>query len=122
MNCHRFIRVSLFILVSLLTVPCLFADSVDDYLREQMNARHIPGLVLLVLKDGKVIKQQAYGLANVELGVPTRTDTVFPLASVTKVFTGTAVYLFVQEGKLHPDDKVTQLLPGLPNAWSEITV
>jgi len=122
MNCRRFSRVSLLILVYLLAVPRLFADSVDDYLREQMNARHIPGLVLLVLKDGKVTKQQPYGLANVELGVPTRNDSVFPLASVTKVFTATAVYLLVQEGKLHLDDKVTHLLPELPSTWSEITV
>ena len=67
-----------------------------------MNARHIPGLVLLVLKDGKVIKQQSYGLANIELGVPTGKDSVFPLASVTKVFTATAVYMLVQEGKISP--------------------
>jgi CubicO group peptidase (beta-lactamase class C family) len=53
-----------------------------------MNAQHIPGIVLVVLKDGKVLKQQAYGLANAELGVPTSLDSVFPLASVTKVFTG----------------------------------
>ena len=122
MNCRRFSRVSLLILVYLLAVPRLFADSVDDYLREQMNSRHIPGLVLLVLKDGKVIKQQPYGLANVELGVPTRNDSVFPLASVTKVFTATAVYLLVQEGKLHLDDRVTHLLPELPSTWSGITV
>ena len=122
MNCHRFRHVSLFILIFLLATPRLLADSVDDYIREQMNARHIPGLVLLVLRDGKVIKQQSYGLANVELGVPTSKDSVFPLASVTKVFTATAVYLLVQEGKLRLGDKVAQLLPGLPNAWDEITV
>jgi D-alanyl-D-alanine carboxypeptidase len=66
MNCRHFSHVSLIILVYLLAVPRLFADSVDEYLREQMNARHIPGLVLVVLKDGKVIRQQSYGLANVD--------------------------------------------------------
>jgi len=49
-------------------------------------------------------------------------DSVFSLASVTKVFTATAIYLLVQEGKLRLDDKVTQLLPELTTAWSEITV
>lgn len=122
MNCQRFRHVSLFIFVLLLPAPHLLADSVDDYIREQMKARHIPGLVVLVLRNGKVIKQQPYGLANIELGVPTTKDSVFPLASVTKVFTATAVYLLVQEGKLRLGDKVTQLLPGLPNAWNEITI
>ena len=87
-----------------------------------MNLQHIPGVVLVVLKDGKVVKQQAYRLANLEVGVPTSLDSVFPLASVTKVFTSTAVYLLVQEQKIHLEDKVPQLLPGLPNAWNEITV
>jgi len=121
MNCHRF-RVSSFILIFSLAVPRLLADSVDGYVREQMKTHHIPGLVLLVLRDGKVIKQQSYGLANIELGVPTSKDSVFPLASVTKVFTATAVYLLVQEGRLRLGDKVTQLVSGLPNAWDEITV
>ena len=122
MNCHRFRHMSLFFLIVILTTSRLLADSVDDYIREQMNARHLPGVVLVVLRDGKVIKQQSYGLANIELSVPTSNDSVFPLASVTKVFTATAVYLLVQEGKLRLSDKVTQLLPGLPNAWDEITV
>jgi CubicO group peptidase (beta-lactamase class C family) len=122
MNCHRFRHMSLFFLIVILTAPRVLADSVDDYIREQMNARHLPGVVLVVLRDGKVIKQQSYGLANIELSVPTSNDSVFPLASVTKVFTATAVYLLVQEGKLRLSDKVTQLLPGLPNAWDEITV
>lgn len=87
-----------------------------------MNLHHIPGLVLVVLKDGRVIKQQSYGLANVELGVPTSKDSVFPLASVTKIFTSTAVYLLVQEHKIRLDDRVTQLLPGLPKTWNEVTV
>src|SRR5208337_463999 len=122
MNCHRFRHMSLFFLIVILTTSRLLADSVDDYIREQMNARHLPGVVLVVLRDGKVIKQQSYGLANIELSVPTSKDSVFPLASVTKVFTATAVYLLVQEGKLRLGDKVAQLLPGLPNAWDEITV
>jgi len=111
-----------FILFQLLIAHHLFADSVDDFIRKQMEARHIPGLVLMVTKEGKVIKQQSYGLANVELKVPTAQDSVFPLASVTKVFTATAVYMLVQQHKVRLDDKITQLLPGLPQAWGEITV
>lgn len=121
MNWPRCRRLSFLILVQLLTIH-LFADPVDDYIREQMNARHIPGLVLVVLKEGKTIKQQSYGLANVELGVRPTQNSVFPLASVTKVFTATAIYLLVQEHQIRLDAKVTQLLPGLPEAWKEITV
>jgi len=122
MNSRRDCRSFLLILVQLLTVNRLFSDPVDDYVREQMKARHIPGLVLVVLKKGELIKQQSYGLANVELGVPTSQDSVFPLASITKLFTATAVYLLVQEHKIRLDAKVTQILPGLPKEWGEITI
>lgn len=122
MNWHRFSALLLFSVVQFFAANRLSADAVDDYVREQMNARHIPGLVLLVLKDGRVIKQQSYGFANLELSVPTSKDSVFPLASVTKVFTATAVYLLVEEHKIRLDDRITRLLPGLPEAWSEITV
>ncbi len=120
--CQRLSNLFLFIVCQLLAANHLFADGLDDYVRQQMNLQHIPGIVLVVVKGGKVIKQQAYGMANIELGVPTSMDSVFPLASVTKVFTSTAVYLLVQEQKIRLEDKVTQLLPGLPNAWNEITV
>ncbi len=39
---------------------------IDGFVRDVMNANHIPGISLLVLRDGKVIKQTCYGLANVE--------------------------------------------------------
>jgi D-alanyl-D-alanine carboxypeptidase len=122
MNRQRSRFLYLLILVPLVGAHCLFADSVDDYIREQMNTNHIPGSVLIVIKHGKTIKQRSYGLANVELGVPASGGSVFPLASVTKVFTATAVYLLVQEGKVRLDDRVTQLLPGLPNTWSDISI
>lgn len=122
MNANFFRRVFLLLFVQLLAAHGLFADAVDDYIRGQMKLLHIPGLVLVALKDGRVVRQQSYGLANVELGVATNKDSVFPLASVTKLFTATAVYLLVQEHKIRLDDKITQLLPELPKAWEGISV
>jgi D-alanyl-D-alanine carboxypeptidase len=84
---------------------CALADSVDDYVRQQMKKKHIPGAVLIELRDGKILKQQAYGVANVELNVPARTSDVFLVASITKVFVATAVFLLFQEGKLRLNDK-----------------
>ena len=46
------------------------ADRVDDYLKAEMTKRHIPGLSVAVVQDGKVVKEQGYGLENVELSVP----------------------------------------------------
>jgi CubicO group peptidase (beta-lactamase class C family) len=70
----------------------------------------------------RLTSQKAYGVANVELNVPMRMDDAFLVLSITKVFVATAAFLLVEDGKLHLDDKITQIIPELPSAWSEITV
>lgn len=98
------------------------ADQADDYVREQMQRQHIPGLALAVVTNGVVLKTAGYGLANVELGAPVRTDTVFQIQSVTKTFTAAAIMMLVEEGKVSLEDKLTKHLDGLPETWDAITV
>lgn len=100
----------------------LCADQIDNYVKQQMQQHHIPGLSLAIVKDGKIIKAKGYGLANVELNVPTTKDSVYEIGSVTKVFTATAVMMLVNDGKIGLDDKITNYLSGLPQTWNEITV
>lgn len=97
-------------------------DPVDTFIQGEMERRKIPGVALAVVRDGKVIKQAAYGLANVELSVPVKPETVFPLASTTKPFAASAVLLLVQDGKITLDDPVLQHLPQLPAAWKPVTI
>jgi CubicO group peptidase (beta-lactamase class C family) len=118
-------RAQAFILAVLLPifVPTLAkGDKIDTYIRTEIKKRQIPGLSLAVIKNGRVIKKRAYGRASVELNVPVTSNTVYQLWSLTKVFTGTAVMALVEEGKLSLEDRVGQLLPGLPPAWGEVTV
>jgi CubicO group peptidase (beta-lactamase class C family) len=100
----------------------LRADTVDDFVTAQMQKRHIPGLSLAVIKDGKVVKLRGYGLASVELGVPATENSVYQIASLTKSFTATAIMMLAEDGKLGLDDKITKHLNGLPSAWDEITI
>ena len=118
----RRVHIAPLVVVMVLVSRCTLADSVDDYLRQQMKQKHIPRAVLIELKDGKIIKQRSYGVANVELDVPMRDSNVFLVASITKVFVATAVFLLVQDAKLTVNDKTTQVVPGLPEAWSDITL
>ena len=62
------------------------ADKIDDYVKAEMQKQHIPGLSLAVVKEGKIIKVEGYGLANVELNVPARPETVYKIGSVSKQF------------------------------------
>jgi CubicO group peptidase (beta-lactamase class C family) len=98
------------------------SDKTDDYIRAEMRERHIPAVSLAVIRDGRVLKEKAYGSANLELNVPATNDTVFLIASVTKLFTATAVMALVEDGKLSPEDKLRKLLPRLPLKWGKVTV
>lgn len=71
----------------------------------------IPGAVVLVAHRGKIVREAAYGLSDMEHRVPFRTDTVCWLASVTKPVTTAAIMKLVEEGKLRLDDPVEKYLP-----------
>jgi D-alanyl-D-alanine carboxypeptidase len=110
------------LLVAALPAPPARADAIDDYIKAEMERRHIPGLALAVVRNGKVVKMRGYGFANLEHDVPVTPDTVFELASVTKQFTAAAIMSLVEEGKVQLDDPVAWHLPRAPETWKKITV
>jgi CubicO group peptidase (beta-lactamase class C family) len=96
--------------------------AVSDYIKAEMQRQHIPGLSLLIVKQGKIIRAEGFGLANVELQVPVKPETVFQSGSVGKQFTATAVMMLVEEGKVGLDDPLTKYFPDAPASWREVTV
>lgn len=95
------------------------SEAVDAYVKSEMQRRKIPGLALLVVRDGKIVKAEGYGYSNVELQVPVKPETVFQSGSVGKQFTATAVMMLVEEGKLSLDDPLTRFFPDAPPAWRD---
>jgi CubicO group peptidase (beta-lactamase class C family) len=81
-----------------------------------------PGCAALVVKHGKAVFQQGYGLADLQRGTAITPATNFRLASVTKQFTATAIMLLVKEGKLKYSDHLTDIFPDFPAYGREITV
>jgi len=98
------------------------ADAADEYVRAQMRERHIPGAAIAVVKDGKIVKADSYGLANVELNVPVNKETVFEIGSVSKQITAAAIMLLVEEEKVNLDEKISKYLPAAPETWKNVTV
>jgi CubicO group peptidase (beta-lactamase class C family) len=94
----------------------------DGYVAREMQGKNIPAAVVVVLRDGIVVAERAYGTVNIEFSVPAAVEDVYPLASITKLFTAVAVFVLVQEGALRLDSPVVSLLPGLPVAWRDVTV
>jgi D-alanyl-D-alanine carboxypeptidase len=116
-------RTPFFALIILLVATVVAkADKVDDYVKAEMQRQHIPGTSIAVLKDGKIIKAEGYGLANVELNVPAKPETVYKIGSVSKQLIATGIMILIQDGKLSLDDKISKFLEGTPDTWKEITI
>ena len=97
-------------------------DAIDTYIRGEMTKQRIPGLALLVSRGGQVIRAQGYGLANVELEVPVKPETIFQSGSMGKQFTATAVMMLVEEGKIGLEDPLTKYFPDAPPSWKKVTI
>ncbi len=111
------------LLLLLLTVSAVQADSLDKFIVEQMKQRNLPGLSVAVLRDGKVIRASGYGLANLELQTPATKDTVYEIGSISKQMAAEAVMLLVEDGKINLDDSIRKYLPAnAPEIWQKITV
>ena len=112
------------LVLTALLLPLTALASVEDakiYL-ENTYAPDRPGASVIVMKDGEILHQDGYGLANVEWGIPITPDTVFRVGSVTKQFTGAAIMLLEQRGLLSTDDPIDKYLPDYPTHGHVITI
>ena len=86
----------------------------DVIFAEQMEKQHIPGAVLIFVKDGKVFFSKGYGFANLERQqrvVPQR--TLFRIGSISKVFTATAIVQLADRGRINLHADVNRYLKKL---------
>lgn len=78
--------------------------------------------VVLVARDGEILFDKGYGSANLEWKIANDGDTKFRLGSVTKQFTGAAILLLQERGKVTLDAPIKTYLPDAPAAWDKVTV
>lgn len=95
---------------------------VELFVKNEMKEIGIPGMAVAVVKDGKVLHYNTYGIANIEYDQPVVKNTSFQIASVSKLFTSTLVMKWCQENKLSLDDKISKYISDIPETWSKITI
>lgn len=83
----------------------------DDYANAALADLKTPGLAVAVIKDGRVILARGYGVREAGKDERVNEHTIFPIASVTKVFTATCLAQFVEAEKLKWTDPVVRHLP-----------
>jgi CubicO group peptidase (beta-lactamase class C family) len=95
---------------------------IDTLIARMGLSSETPGGVVGVIKDGKIIFEKAYGLANFETKEPNKTSTLFNLGSVSKQFTAAAILLLAKEKKLSLKDDIRKYLTDFPDYGYTITV
>ena len=123
----RGVKTSIPVLALCLLAGCAMAtglpapqQSSDALFRDY--AGPVPGASVIVIRDGRVVYERAYGLANLDPATPATPATDYRLASLTKEFTALSVMLLAKDGKLRYDEPINYLLPGLPPHLQPLTV
>ncbi len=93
-----------------------------DSLLQKKYPSNAPGATFLISKNGNIIYEKAFGLANLELNVPMKTNNVFEIGSMTKQFTAISILMLMEKGKLDLDDEITKFIPGYPTNGNKITI
>jgi CubicO group peptidase (beta-lactamase class C family) len=93
-----------------------------DHIFEGLKSDSAPGGAVLVIKNGEVVFERGYGVADLRTLRKIDARTNFRLASCTKQFTAMAVMLLVQDGKLHYEDRLTDIFPDFPAYGRSITI
>lgn len=95
-------------------------EAMDPFIRQSIREDFMPGAVVLVARRGSIVKHKAYGFAardlddqgnRMERPIPMRKDTLFDLASISKIFTSVAAMKLYEEGKFQLEDPVAKYIP-----------
>ncbi len=83
----------------------------DGLIGKQMEESHIEGAAVSVVKDGQLFFAKGYGYADREQGLPFDPESsLFPIGSISKLFTATAVMQLAEQGRLDPDADINEYL------------
>jgi len=111
-------------IVFLAALPCAaevsFEDGIKAHLGKLTNEQ-LPGMAVLVARDGKIAFQGGFGFADLEKKTPVTVETKFRIGSVAKQFTAAAILRLADDGKLALDDKLEKFFPDFPRG-GEITL
>lgn len=105
----------IFVAITLFTVSFTFAQitvpEVDKLVNRTLTAFNVPGIAVAIIKDGKVVLAEGYGVKSIDTKEKVDANTLFGIASNSKAFTSAALAMLVDEGKINWDDKVVKYLP-----------
>ena len=106
---------------ALTQVESSIASRVDEIF-SQWDSEMSPGCSVGVTQNGETLLERAYGMADLEWGIPNTPETIFEGGSVSKQFAAAAVVLLVLDGVLSLEDDVRRWVPEIPDYGKRITL
>lgn len=114
------------LIIMLITSVHSFAQNkslcVDEILHREMKQRQIPGLQIAIIQNGNIVLSKSYGIANIQNSIPVKNTSIFPINSITKVFTSVAVMQLVEQGRFELNAPIEKYIIDLPDEWQKITI
>ena len=90
-------------------------NRIDSMLINAIEEDRIAGTVGLIARDGRIIYNRAFGVSDLENGIPMQTDAIFRIASQTKAIASVGLMMLFEEGKFLLDDPVSLYIPEFTN-------
>lgn len=88
---------------------------IDQMVNDHISKKKIPGAVVFIARNGKVVYHKAYGYSDPEKQTAMKKDDIFRIASQTKAITSTAVMMLFEEGLFLLDEPVSKYIPEFKN-------
>ena len=88
---------------------------IDKMVEEYIANKWIPGAVVLIIRNGKIVVHKAYGFNDMENKTILKRDDIFRIASQSKAITSLAVMMLWEEGKFSLDEPVSKYIPEFKN-------
>ena len=85
--------------------------AIDAFFQREIAASRLPGAVLAIAREGRLLHHRAYGMRDPVARVPMTLDTVFPLASMTKIMVSVAALRLMQAGRLPLRSRLDAFFP-----------
>lgn len=101
--------------------PAELVKAIDTFAAEALHAHTTAGLVVGIADHGRPLVIGGYGAAKLENNTRAAANSVFPIGSVTKQFTATAILLLAERGKLSLDDPLSRYFPNFSRG-GEVTI
>lgn len=101
--------------VFLFIVGALFADPIEEIILKHKEQYQVPGVAVVIVEKGAPPQYRFYGYAHPARKIAIREETIFEIASITKVFVTTLLALEVDRGRMKLGDPASRYIPGLAN-------